>query len=161
MRDGIADVLAEVAVANDAPKAAPEAVLPASLAAAAVSPKPRPVVAEGAAGDPTGSDVPETAEPVLTAALAPEGEVVTRMTTAGGRHWGINVGLFTTRHEAEKMLLQTALVEIGTLDTALRKVVRSPQGFRANFVGLTEQNAELVCRRLEAQNVPCRALSPS
>ncbi len=161
MRDGIADVLAEVAVANDAPKAAPEAVLPASLAAAAVSPKPRPVVAEGAAGDPTGSDVPETAEPVLTAALAPEGEVVTRMTTAGGRHWGINVGLFTTRHEAEKMLLQTALVEIGTLDTALRKVVRSPQGFRANFVGLTEQNAELVCRRLEAQNVPCRALSLS
>ena len=28
----------------------------------------------------------------------------------------INVGRFTTRHEAEKMLLQTALVELGTLD---------------------------------------------
>ena len=61
---------------------------------------------------------------------------------------------------AEKMLLKTALVEIGTLDTALRKVERSPQGFNANFIGLTEQNAELACRRLEAQNVPCRALSP-
>ncbi len=160
MRDGIADALAEVAVTDDAPAAAPEAVLPASLAAAVIAPKPRPVVAEGAATPP-----PETSETEIAAATPagqPDsaGEVVTRMTTAGGRHWGINVGLFTTRHEAEKMLLKTALVEIGTLDTALRKVERSPQGFNANFIGLTEQNAELACRRLEAQNVPCRALSP-
>ena len=161
MRDGIADALAEVAVTEDTPAAAPEAVLPASLAAAAIAPRPRPVVAEGAATLPTDTEQPEVAASPPDDLSSPEGEVVTRMTTAGGRHWGINVGLFTTRHEAEKMLLKTALVEIGTLDTALRKVVRSPQGFNANFVGLTEQNAELACRRLEAQNVPCRALSPS
>ncbi|MGI9393538.1 MAG: D-alanyl-D-alanine carboxypeptidase, partial [Boseongicola sp.] len=78
----------------------------------------------------------------------------------GGRHWAINVGRFSSRHEAEKVLLQTALVELGTLDEALRKVVHGPKGFDANFVGLSEAKAELACRRLLAQNVNCRPLGP-
>ena len=82
------------------------------------------------------------------------------MSTSGGRNWAINVGRFTTRHEAEKMLLQTALVELNTLDEALRKVVRSPQGFEANFVGLSAETAELACRRLLAQNVNCLPMGP-
>ena len=82
------------------------------------------------------------------------------MSTSGGRHWAINVGRFSSRHEAEKMLLQTALVELGTLDEALRKVVRGPKGFDANFVGLSELRAELACRRLLAQNVDCRPMGP-
>ncbi len=82
------------------------------------------------------------------------------MSTSGGRQWAINVGRFTSRYEAEKMLLQTALVELGTLDEALRKVVHSPKGFDANFVGLSEAKAELACRRLLAQNVSCIPLGP-
>ena len=154
MADGIAEALAEVAVAEpeEAPKEelvakaepAPTAVMAASLAGAFLRPAPRPVVAEGSAPD-FDLDKPT---------------VVTRLTTSGGRHWGINVGRYTTRHEAEKVLLQTALVEMSTLDEALRKVVRSPRGWEANFVGMSQEQASLACRRLEAQNVDCQPVGP-
>lgn len=94
-------------------------------------------------------------------ALAPrEPEVVTRISTSGGRHWGINVGRFGTRHQAERVLLQTALVELSTLDQALRKVVQRSSGFDANFVGLSEDQAALACRRLAARNLDCEPLGP-
>ncbi len=156
LADGIADALAEVAVADasvadvapeisvETAPAAPPEILAASLAGALLRPAPRPVIAEGSAPE-IGSDEPT---------------VVMRLSTSGGRHWGINVGRFTTRHEAEKVLLQTALVEISTLDDALRKVVRSPRGWEANFVGMSQEQADLACRRLEAQNVTCRPVGP-
>ena len=160
LQDGITDALAEV-VRGDAstanptpdivPAAASEPVLTASLAGSLVAaPRPRA----------------RTLNAFASTAAAPTDQVddqivVTRMSTSGGRQWAINVGRFTTRHEAEKMLLQTALVELGTLDEALRKVVRSQQGFEANFVGLTAQTAELACRRLLAQNVNCHPMGPS
>ena len=143
MADGISDALAEVAVEETTiatPEPAPRAVQAASLAGAFLRPAPRPVA---------------DAKPV-----EPEPVVVTRVTTSGGRQWAINVGRYNTRDEAERMLLQTALVEISTLDEALRKVVRSPQGWEANFVGLTAERAELACRRLHAQNVNCVPIEP-
>ncbi len=159
MRSGINNALLEAAVEDAAsdnagrdltlentPEPAPKAVMAASLASSLVTPKPRPSVVAGAPK--------ETSE-------ADETVVVTRMSTSGGRHWAINVGRFASRHEAEKMLLKTALVEVGTLDEALRKVVQSPQGYEANFVGLSEERAELACRRLTAQNVSCQPLGPS
>ncbi|MBT8459491.1 MAG: D-alanyl-D-alanine carboxypeptidase [Boseongicola sp.] len=153
--DALADVVADASTATPAPEiipeAAPKSVLTASLASSLVSaPRPR-----------------ARARPIAVAATSPSSNdiddqiVVTRMSTSGGRQWAINVGRFTTRHEAEKMLLQTALVELGTLDEALRKVVRNQQGFDANFVGLTAQTAELACRRLLAQNVNCHPMGPS
>lgn len=144
MADGINDALAEVAVSEtrrEAPEPAPRAVQAASLAGAFLRPAPRPVEEQAA---------PAPKEPV----------VVTRMTTSGGRQWGINVGRYTTRDEAERILVQTALVELTTLDEALRKVVKSPQGWEANFVGMTEETATLACRRLHAQNVNCVAVGP-
>lgn len=163
MADGIADALAEVAVAETVPDAveapsdepvevalaetalpAPPAVMAASLAGAFLRPAPRPETAEGSA--------PELDEEEPT--------VVTRLSTSGGRHWGINVGRFATRYEAEKTLLQTALVEMSTLDSALRKVVRSPRGWEANFVGMSQDQADLACRRLVAQNVACNPVGP-
>ncbi|MGR3755990.1 MAG: D-alanyl-D-alanine carboxypeptidase family protein [Tranquillimonas sp.] len=89
-------------------------------------------------------------------------EVVTRMSTSGGRHWGINLGRYGSRYAAERMLLKTALTEIGMLDEALRKVVPSNKGgYEANFVGLTEESAALACRRLAARNLDCTPLGPS
>ncbi len=83
--------------------------------------------------------VPRARPGADSAALADEAapEVVSRLSTSGGRHWGINVGRYSSRYQAERVLLQTALAEIGTLDEALRKVVQRPTGFEANFVGLT------------------------
>lgn len=146
LADGIEDALAEVAVADTViakPEPAPRAVQTASLAGAFLRPAPRPRAVVAA--------TPQTSkEPV----------VVTRLSSSGGRQWGINVGRYTTRDEAERVLLQTALVEISTLDEALRKVVRSPKGWEANFIGLTAERAELACRRLHAQNVNCIPVGP-
>ncbi|TDK48137.1 D-alanyl-D-alanine carboxypeptidase [Antarcticimicrobium luteum] len=88
-------------------------------------------------------------------------EIVTRLSTSGERHWGINVGRYTSRYQAEKTLLRTALSEMETLDGTLRKVVRSKKGFDANFMGMTEETADLACRRLMARNVTCNVLGPS
>lgn len=91
----------------------------------------------------------------------PEPQIVTRMSTSGGRHWGINVGRYGSRYAAEKVLLKTALSEMNTLDGSLRKVVKSKRGFDANFMGLTRETADLACRRLQARQVSCFMIGPS
>lgn len=109
----------------------------------------------------------QEAEKIQLASLAeqptpkPEPKVVTRISTAGGRHWGINVGRYNTRYAAEKMLLKTALAEMATLDGSLRKVVKNSRGFEANFMGLSKETADLACRRLQARKVTCYTLGPS
>ena len=88
-------------------------------------------------------------------------EVVTRLSTSGGQHWGINVGRYTNRYQAEKVLLRTALAEMSTLDGSLRKVVKSSRGFDANFLGMSQERADLACRRLKARNVTCSTIGPN
>jgi D-alanyl-D-alanine carboxypeptidase len=117
------------------------------IVAAAPVPPPRP--------DDLASTIPEGTPGALKL------EVVTRVSTSGGRHYGINVGKFASKYEAERVLLKTALVEIGTLNDALRKVVTRNSGYEANFVGMTEDMAELACRRLEARRIACTTLGPS
>lgn len=98
---------------------------------------------------------------VVADAGAEQLEVVTRVSTNGGRHWGINVGRYSSRYDAEKVLLRTALSEMETLDGTLRKVVHSPRGFDANFLGMSEETADLACRRLKARNVTCNLIGPT
>ncbi len=90
----------------------------------------------------------------------PEPEVVTRLSTSGGKHWGINVGRFPSRFKAETVLLRTALIEMSSLDGSLRKVVKNTRGFDANFVGMTREGADLACRRLKARNMTCQTMGP-
>lgn len=99
------------------------------------------------------------AKPTAKKEAAPQ-EVVTRVSTSGGRHWGVNVGRFGSRYAAEKVLIKTALAEMATLDGSLRKVIRKPQGFDANFLGMTRETADLACRRLAARNVSCMMIGP-
>jgi len=106
---------------------------------------------------------PETIE-VAAIAQGPadtEQEVVTRLSTSGGHHWGVNVGVYGTSFEAERMLLQTALLELETFDDALRKVAKTSRGYNANFVGMTQEQAGLACRRLLARGSTCQAFGPS
>lgn len=91
----------------------------------------------------------------------PEVEVVTRLSTSGGRHWGVNVGRYPSRYKAEKVLLKTALAEMSTLDGTLRKVVHRKQGYDATFMGMTRETADLACRRLQARNITCFMVGPS
>ena len=99
------------------------------------------------------------AKPTAKKKAAPQ-EVVTRVSTSGGRHWGVNVGRFGSRYAAEKVLIKTALAEMATLDGSLRKVIRKPQGFDANFLGMTRETADLACRKLKARNVSCFMIGP-
>ena len=85
-------------------------------------------------------------------------EVVVVMSTAGGRHFGVNVGEFPSRYDAERALLKTALAESATLNEGLRKTTQSGGAWRASFMGLTEEQAELACRRLRARAVPCETV---
>ena len=85
-------------------------------------------------------------------------EVVVVMSTSGGRHFGVNVGEFPSRYDAEKALLKTALAESATLNEGLRKTTQSGGAWRASFMGLTEEQAELACRRLSARAIPCETV---
>ena len=121
---------------------------PVTLAAAVATPEPRPelIVLDDQAQT-------ETAEAEL--------EMVTRVSASGGRQWGINVGKYPSRYEAERVLLQTALVEMNTLAEALRKVANRKGGFDANFVGMSQEEADLACRRLQARGTDCTVLGPT
>ena len=132
------------------------------------------LMAEAEAGRPLSSAVADKAAPApearpeqivlapfAPAAAAPEElEVVTRVSTSGGRQWAINVGHYGSRYDAERQLLRTALVEMSTLEEALRKVVARRGGFDANFVGMTEEMADLACRRLQARQAECSVVGP-
>ncbi len=91
----------------------------------------------------------------------PEERLVERVSTSGGRHWGITVGRYPSQYKARKVLLQIALSELGTLDGSLRKVRKRPDGYDANFMGLTRETAELACRRLQAQKITCLMIEPT
>ncbi len=123
-----------------------------------------PVVTANPAPEVTSSPAPRPAK-VVSAAVAPKAAqapiVVTRVSTSGGRLWGVNVGRYASQHQAERILLKTALKEMATLDGSLRKVVRHNTGFDANFVGMTQQTAELACRRLQARDITCNTLGPT
>ncbi|MCF6445825.1 D-alanyl-D-alanine carboxypeptidase family protein [Nereida sp. MMG025] len=116
------------------------------------------------------ADVVTTKPVVLAATRSPKPRVrptvaqptvVTRISTNGDRHWGINVGKYGSRYKAEQVLLRTHLMEMNTLDGSLRKVAKRKNGFDANFLGMTKDTAALACRRLEARSVKCAVLGPS
>jgi D-alanyl-D-alanine carboxypeptidase len=86
--------------------------------------------------------------------------VVTRVATSGGRHWGVNLGRFASRATAERALMQTALSENATLRDGLRKVVERKGGYDANYMGLSREQADQACRRLQARAVQCFTLGP-
>jgi D-alanyl-D-alanine carboxypeptidase len=100
-------------------------------------------------------DAVEVAE---TPAEEPAEEVVVVMSTSGGRHFGVNVGEYASRYDAERALLKTALAESATLNDGLRKTTQAGGAWRASFMGLTEEQAELACRRLRARAVPCETV---
>ncbi|NRA98364.1 MAG: D-alanyl-D-alanine carboxypeptidase [Rhodobacteraceae bacterium] len=149
IEETLAEVAAEpveVAAVQDTPDALEIRAQPIATVRVAAAPRPRP------------NKVILASAPTDTRADGPE--IVTRMSTSGGRHWSINVGSYGSRYQAERILLQTALVELATLDEALRKVVPRNGSFDANFVGFSEEEAALACRRLAARNVSCQPVGP-
>lgn len=96
-----------------------------------------------------------SADLAQTEAQVAEAETVTRMSTSNGRLWGINVGQYNSQSEADRVLIQVAVAEAGVLDGGVRRIVRQSRGFDANIVGLTQDAADLACRRLQARGISC------
>ncbi|WP_425080071.1 D-alanyl-D-alanine carboxypeptidase family protein [Ruegeria denitrificans] len=177
----------QVASVSGAPKSSlrpvrrPTAATQVASAVAAAADENRDSITSAIAAAIAEADIAPTAPPVETSdtrpALRPENlvlastdstkqpepeqEVVTRLSSSGGHLWGVNVGRYTTRYEAEKVLLKTALSEMTTLEGTLRKVNQSARGFDATFQGMTREQADLACRRLQARNVTCFMIGPS
>ncbi len=152
LQAGIEAAMAEVKVPASEVEASARGISTTPLAPTETSPGKRPAVR------PKDLVLAATNEPAF---VEPKQEVVTRLSSSGGRHWGINIGRYTTRFQAEKILLRTALAEMTTLDGSLRKVTQTSRGFDANFLGMTRQTADLACRRLQARNVTCSTIGPS
>jgi D-alanyl-D-alanine carboxypeptidase len=143
------------AVATQQEQNTPSVTL-ASLRPSAEAPKPRPSRTSSQQTPVTlAVNAPESLSPP-----APKPVVVTRLSTSGGRLWGVTVGQFSSRYKAERVLLTTALKEMATLDGSLRKVVRKSTGYDANFVGLSQDQANLACERLLARGTDCIPFGP-
>ncbi len=100
----------------------------------------------------------DIATPILQ---QPVQRIVKRVSNSGTRDWIVNVGIYRSEFEARKILLKTALTEIEMLDGADRKVIKNSRGYNANFLGLTQEMAELTCRRLVARGTSCQSSGPS
>ncbi len=98
--------------------------------------------------------------PLQTAEAEPEQEVIIRVSTSGGRYWGVNVGRFNSSYDAERALLKTQLAESATLNDGLRKIIQKGGGYDANFMGLSQEQADLACRRLAARAIQCFTIGP-
>lgn len=125
------------------------------------STKPQPETAKMAAAPAKGSGE------IILAALTPPApaprekpRVVARVSSSGGRNWGVSLGQFGSRFAAERHMLTTALMESDTLGEALRKVATRKTGYEANFIGMTEDMAQLACARLEARAMDCKVIGP-
>ena len=136
----------EVAVAETLPEPPVAAIAAPEAAIIAGAPQARPVEMVTVASVEAG---------MTAAEVAPEQEVVTSISASGGRLWGINVGRYGSADEAERVLIQVALAEMATLENGLRRVMRRSGGFDANFTGLTREESDLACRRLQARGTTC------
>ncbi|MFN3844369.1 MAG: D-alanyl-D-alanine carboxypeptidase family protein [Paracoccaceae bacterium] len=128
--------------------------------------EPVQVAAAIAAPTPQAPPAPKRNAPIFDrvasagSATTAEEPVVIRLSTSNARHWGVHLGKFPSRSEAERLLLKTQLAESATLNDGLRKVVQRGGGYEANFVGLTQDQADLACRRLQARAVQCFTMGP-
>ena len=84
--------------------------------------------------------------------------------TTGGHDWGVQLGAFRAKGDAERQLLTTALKDVPELDGGLRRVEAAQmQGvtvFRAQFVGLSQTEALGACASLARMQADCLPLAP-
>lgn len=163
-------VAVRMAMGSARPVPAPRAAAPAAQTTAPRTPGSTFAAAAPAA---TGNARPVTSakpvpksETVILAALEEEGdrsepeatEIVSRPATKGRGNYGITLGRYKTKAEAEQLLLRIALQESAVLSNAVRRVGDTPRGWEANFSGLTRDAAQLACDKLAATAQRCTVL---
>ncbi len=172
--DGMADAVAaalEMALVDgnappalapiDAATAALNALDAANLDAAVAS-----LTTEAITFAPTQSLRPRERMRVLAAepepTIAPQPEVQVARNETGS--WSVQLGAYRNRGEAERLLLTTAIQDAQALEGANRQIdsinVKGVSMFRARFAGLSQENAENACARLQARASPCETIAP-
>lgn len=143
--DAIAAAIEGTAPAADQPEVIPFQIVSATTTAPRPPKRNAPIYDEAVTADPDAQ-----AEP----------EVVISVSTSGDRHFGVNLGRYGSSYDAERALLKLQLVESATLHGSLRKIIPSGGGFDATFVGLTQEQADLACRRFTARAIQCFTMGP-
>jgi D-alanyl-D-alanine carboxypeptidase len=158
--DAVAEVNAELAAGRRAVAAADGTIL---------RPAPRPgagrVVAQGSSG--AGSPSTFAVAPRVAAAVQAAQSAATAdagRSSTGGNAWGVQLGSFRTKGDAERHLLTMALRDLPELNGGLRRIEAGKlQGvtfYRAQFVGLSQAAAERACASLAREQAGCQTLAP-
>ena len=83
--------------------------------------------------------------PARAAAAEPAAIEVASTGTTGGNDWGVQLGAYRAKGDAERQLLTTALKDVPELSGGLRRVeaakVQGVTVYRAQFVGLSQADA--------------------
>ena len=162
--ESIANAIAEV----NAELAATQRVV-ASQSGAILRPAPRPDQRRVTAQRPVGS-----ASTFAVAAPRPQASAETEPVAVadagraaggtGGNAWGVQLGAFRTKGDAERHLLTMALRDLPELNGGLRRIeaakVQGVVFYRAQFVGLDQRDAEQACASLARESTGCVTLAP-
>tara|TARA_R110002096_G_scaffold8802_3_gene35786 strand:- start:33351 stop:34799 length:1449 start_codon:yes stop_codon:yes gene_type:complete len=93
-----------------------------------------------------------------------QNRIVSRANEARGGGWSVQLGAYSTRYKAQKILLRTALADLNSLEGANRKILGANQNgrqlYRARFIGVSENSARKACARLQSRNKPCSIIPP-
>lgn len=92
---------------------------------------------------------------------APMPEIISRVSTSdAGRLWGISLGAFNSRHDAERSLITVKMAEAQALSSGLSRIRQQSGRFEASFAGLTQGEADRACARLTARGMDCEVAQP-
>ena len=163
-------IAAAIAQVNSDLEVAQASRRPSGILARMGRPEPRPATSNSTSATPasTGSAstfAVATPEPRQRPAEAAIVTVPDRGdASTGGNDWGVQLGAFRSKGDAERQLLTTALQDVPYLSGGLRRVeAASVQGvtvYRAQFVGLDQQAAQQACQSISRQNATCETLAP-
>ena len=156
----IAEVNAELA-AGQAARNAPKGLDPNR-------PMPRPgatpAAAVAQAAGSASTFAVAVARPRAPEAVEPVSVANSGTATTGGNEWGVQLGAFRAKGDAERQLLTTALMDVPELTGGLRRVeaakIQGVTVFRAQFVGLSQASALGACEALARLRADCLALAP-
>jgi D-alanyl-D-alanine carboxypeptidase len=129
-------------------------------------PMPRPSTRSAAAKAPAAGSASTFVVGATRPAEAPEPVAVASNSTGttGGNDWGVQLGAFRAKGDAERQLLTTALRDVPELGGGLRRVEAARmQGvtvYRAQFVGLSQAEALGACAALARAQADCLPLAP-
>lgn len=105
-------------------------------------------------------------ETVIVAAMgegdisSPEAvEIVSRKENSG-RNYGVVLGMYRSKAEADRLVMEIALRQGDVLSGAARHVADTNRGFQPSFANLTQADAQLTCEQLQAKQQECRVVGP-